>query len=390
MIDKTTRQPAAREWENGRLQANGRFHPPFQLRVAPMARLLLINIQNGTFYKGIEPQWFDDAQHGRGLLVILYRVDGKVDVYHEPAVTPDAEGFNIEAGLGEMLACRFERARFEIGAQGVDADIAFTDRAGRRVEVLMRESGGKRAGRFALLAPLGHTIKEPQEMPLFFMYDFSFVKIRGTALRVAIDGVEQKLYRLPVPMGGSRVYFSRYCADPLIAFWNPARAREALPAAAVLPPGEAVVDGVRFEVARVDGRFALAAMHGGRAGNEGYPAREVRVALTPPLPEVTALRDGERVDGRFTITSAPEAGVVRGSWRAQRNGRRVTLRLHPDGGWQPGEKALMPRLIFTLVRPFKRWPTSYEWTAEIDVSDPSAPVITSGWRRIASQAGREP
>lgn len=357
------------------------FHTPFKLRVQPMARLLLINVQDGAAYKGFEPQWFNDDVHGRGLLVILYRQDGKVDVYHQSTVTPDAEGYAIEGGLGAIVGCHFERARFEIGAHGVEADIAFADRDGRRVAIEIREQRGKRAGRFSLLAPLGHTIQQPREMPLFFLYDFSFVKIGGTAVTLTVDGTPQKLIKLPALVGGRRIYIARYCADPLITFWNPAF-EGALPGRAIAGAGEVEVDGARYEVVESNGRYAIAAMRNGRAANPGYPARAVRITFDPPFPNVAELPDGADETGCFTIAADPEAGQVRGVWRARRVGDQAHVRLHPDRGWQPGEPSLTGRLIFFLLRPFRRWPKTYAWTASIDLSQAPAPGMRSGWRRL--------
>lgn len=364
--------------ENGRF-VNGRFHPLLHLRVEPMARLLLLNMPKGDVYTGIEPQWFDDDDHGCGLLVILYRTDGRVDVYHQPSVSPDPDGYEIEAGLHEMVACNFERARFEIGAHGMDADIAFRDRDGRDIVVRVNERTGRRGGRFALLAPLGHTIREPQAMPLFFMYDFSFIKVRGTELTITVDSVPQTLPKLPVPLGGSRVYLGRYCADPLITFLN-AAPTESLPALPVMEPGVVSWEDTDYTLEMVNSRPAVRALSAGRPGNPGMPARQTRLTFAPALPEVTALADGEMVNGRFTITSDPVAGQVRGVWQTARRGNHVTLRLHPNAGWRPGEKQLMPRLIFTLIRPFKQWPKTYEWTATVDLS--REPLqMRSQWRR---------
>lgn len=364
---------------NGR-STNGRFHPLMQLHVAPMARLLLLNMPKGEVYTGVEPQWFDDDVHGRGLLVILYRVDGRVDVYHQPSVAPDPDGYEIEAGLHQIVACDFARARLEISAHGMDADIAFSDRDGREIVVRVHEQTGRRGGRFALLAPLGHAIQQPQAMPLFFMYDFSFIKVRGTALEISVDGVLQTLPKLPVPLDGSRVYMGRYCADPLITFLNPAPTGAQAGALPVAGPGTVTAGETAYMLEMVNGRPAMRALSAGRTGNPGMPARQTRLTFAPPLPEVTGLADGETVYGRFAITSDPAAGEVNGQWQLARRGDRVTLRLHPDAGWRPGEKQWMPRLIFALLRPFTQWPKTYEWTATVDLSQ-QPPQVRSHWRR---------
>ncbi len=67
-------------------QETKRIYNPFQISIDPMERLLLVNFEKNpdTIYVGIESQAFDDDVNGKGHLVIGWRVDGKVDVYHEP------------------------------------------------------------------------------------------------------------------------------------------------------------------------------------------------------------------------------------------------------------------------------------------------------------------
>ena len=359
------------------------FYTPFHLRVDPMERLLLINWRKGQYYKGAEPQWFDDEQHGRGLLVILYRIDDKVDVYHQPTLTLDPAAYQIQSGLGQMVACHFERSHFQIRPQGVDADIAFTDHAGRPIVLRIREDHATRAGSFSLLAPMGHTIKEPDALPLFFLYDFSFVKVGGSEVTVTVDGAPRELVKLPVPMGGSRVYLTRYCGDPFIAFWNP-QTSGPLTGSPVTGHEQPTVDGVRYALVRNAGHYEIAAMARGLETAGSRPARELQVTFDPPFPALTALRDGVSVAGAFRAKMAPipDAGDVGGEWQVARHGHQVQVRLRPSAGWQPGEPALTPRLIFTIVRPFKQWPKSYEWTAAIDLSRADAPTITSTWQRL--------
>lgn len=364
-------------------RGSNRFYSPFHLRVEPMERLLLINWQEGQFYKGAEPQWLDDEQHGQGLLVILYRVDGKVDVYHQPGLRLNPAAYQIEAGLGQLVPTDFERARFQITAEGLDVDIAFADLDGRPIALRIHEQGGERAGRFALLAPLGETIEAPEAMPLFFLYDFSFVKVGGTEVRLSVAGEEHQMMKLPVPLGGHRVYLTRYCGDPFISFWNEGT-EGPLPGMALQNFGPVTLNGVRYALVQHEGYNEIAAMARGLPAPDGEPGRQVRISFHPAFPDVTALRDGARVSGRFRIGMAPdgEAGEVGGEWHVTRYGDLVRLDLRPSEGWQPGERALMPRLIFTLVRPFKQWPKSYEWTAIVDLSKPGEPHIKSGWRRL--------
>lgn len=90
---------------------------PFHLDTEPMHALALFNVERDpdTVDQGLEPQAFDDEQHGHGLLVIGWRVDGRVDVFHDPALRLDPAGSAIAgAGLHRMVSRELSGGRFEI------------------------------------------------------------------------------------------------------------------------------------------------------------------------------------------------------------------------------------------------------------------------------------
>lgn len=64
---------------------------PFQIDIDPMERLLLVNFDKNpdTIYVGFEPQVFNDDKNGKGHIIIGWRQDGKVDVYHQPSLKID-------------------------------------------------------------------------------------------------------------------------------------------------------------------------------------------------------------------------------------------------------------------------------------------------------------
>ena len=79
---------------------------PFRISIDPMERLLLVNFEKDpeTLYVGFEPQVFDDNINGKGHLVIGWRVDGRVDVYHEPGLRIDKGKYDIAGkGLANMI-----------------------------------------------------------------------------------------------------------------------------------------------------------------------------------------------------------------------------------------------------------------------------------------------
>lgn len=89
------------------LLAAGVVYNPFSIDIDPMERLLLVNIENDpdTLYIGFDPQVFDDEINGTGHLVIGWRADGRVDVYHQPALRLNPAKYAIaRGGLANMIA----------------------------------------------------------------------------------------------------------------------------------------------------------------------------------------------------------------------------------------------------------------------------------------------
>jgi hypothetical protein len=54
---------------------------PFRLSIDLRERLIVVDIGDDAEFVALELQMFDDAQRGRGMLVLLERRDGLVDYY---------------------------------------------------------------------------------------------------------------------------------------------------------------------------------------------------------------------------------------------------------------------------------------------------------------------
>lgn len=358
---------------------------PFSIAVEPMARLLLVNLERDpdSVYAGFEPQAFDDEVHGRGLIVLAWRRDGRVDLYHQGGLRLDPSGYDIAGGgLHAMHERAFDGAWFEVRDIGVDADVRFEDADGRRVELTVRELGARPRPRIGLLAPMGQAASAPSALPLVLLRDFSFVRRARSEVRVAIDGREHAVDRLPVPIERQSVYFVRYAEEPLIARLNPAHDGPVATLDAgrsgtqVLPD---VVGETRVEVRHQGGGAAIARLE--RRSSD----QAVRLDLDPPFPNLLDLRDGLGVDGAFTITSDPTLGRVAGTYRASRSGDTARIAMTPSGGWRPAERRWSIRLVYAIAPVFRRWPTTYAWSAELDLAvGADAPIMRSRWERTGS------
>jgi len=355
------------------------YYSPFSLSLVPMERLLLINITKDPdeVYTGFEPQAYDDPATGRGLIVIAYLHDGRIDVYHQPGVNLSGKNFDIVGqGLREQAERPMAGARFDISPTGLDLDIAFDDLLGRPIRLRIREERDKPTHPFAILAPMGNSAEHPPALPLYFLYDFYFVRRARTELRISVGGRDHKPDSIPMLLDGARVHFLRYAAAPFIVDWNAAHDGELAPLSFADGDRRAIDGPVTHELALIDGRPALAAM----AISDGR--RALRVAFHPPFPDVTALPDGAGVAGTFAV-EAGAGGAVTGTYHTGRAGDQVDITLQPSGGWRPGPVQWGARLIFALVPLFRKWPQTYVWRGRVDLSG-ERPRLRSRWERSAA------
>jgi hypothetical protein len=361
---------------------------PFHLHTDPMAGLLLINFERDPdrIYLGFEPQAFDDAVHGRGILVLGWRRDGRVDVFHDPELELDPHTYGIAGkGLHRMVERAFAGARFELGPAGAQLDLAFEDLEGREVRLVIRETDTRPRRPFGFLAPMGNAASNPPGLPLVFVNEFYFVRRAGTEVRIEIDGRSHRGDSFPLVLDGTRVHFLRYSADPFVVTWNPAHTGtvDTLDVGSEAGPGidRAEARGVRYELSANGGFREIRRMSRRQGGHE------VVVEFAPAIPHLLALRDGAGASGAFRISAYPPMGTVTGRWHVARSGRAIHLEAVPAGGWIPGDAPRMVRALFRVASMFRTWPTTYLWrgTLELAPSDPAAdgaPSLHSAWQRI--------
>ena len=372
---------------------------PFRIAIDPMERLLLVNIENDpdSVYVGFEPQVFDDPVNGNGMLVIAWRVDGRVDVFHQPELRPDPTKYDIAGkGLAHMAERELEGSFFYVDDKGVQALVEFEDLLGREVHVSIREENPRKRKPFGLLAPMGDAAENPSAMPLVLLHDFYFVRQKHTEISVRIDGKEHQPDKLPMPMDRTRMYFARYSPTPFIVTLNPAfnGILEPLPAEA----GRAVIELPAEKNHEISQPGAYGGEHTVTEGALGLRwdgpvpeiaflkqsdgKHEITLAFDPPFPNLEALPDGANVSGKFVVQGHPTTGKITGDYLVMKTGQRLHLEMEPTGGWIPNEKKLSVRIIYRMAGVFRKWPKTYRWTAEVEIRDDGQAHMQSGWERI--------
>ncbi len=352
---------------------------PFHIAIDPMKKLLLVNFEKDpdSLYVGFEPQEFDDHVNGKGYLVIGWRVDGRVDVYHEPGLTLDSGKYDIAGkGLANMLKREMPGAFFEVNDFGVQAYFVFQDIQNRDILIRISEKNPKKRKPFSLLAPMGDAAENPSAMPLVFLQDFYFVRKRNTEFKVSIQNKQHQTDEFPLLMDWTKMYFSRYSPRLLVATINPAFNGP-------LPQIETVV-GAKI-MHRESHEFIL-------EWKQETPfikciirhnsIQPVTLRFNESFPDIKRMANNSSLRGNFEIEAHPSSGKISGHYKVEKKDGVIKIVMIPSKGWQPKPTKLSLWFLFNVVKIFKKWPTTYEWTAHIQEREDGLYIMKSGWKRI--------
>lgn len=362
----------------GRSQHGVHVAQLFEMKYAPMQRLLLVNIENDpdSLYIGFEPQVFDDDVNGRGHLIIGWRTDGRVDVYHQPGLKLDSASYDIAGkGLAHMVEVEMKQASFEVTEPGVQASYAFNDLHNRQVKIRINENLKAKRKPFGLLAPMGDAVSNPTAMPLVLLHDFYFVRRKATLTEISIDNRQHTPDKLPMPMNRRRMFFTRYSTNPLILTFNPA-CQQQLPMLEAMPLSPVVSSGdSHYHLQWDQGKASVSSI------TFSNPVHDVEMIFDPPFPDVLSLPPDTMAVGSFTIQGHHSTGSIQGQYTIRKQNGELQLSLHPSGGWKPRPDRLSLRMMYRMAATFRKWPATYLWSARLYESQQGW-MMESGWERL--------
>jgi hypothetical protein len=351
----------------------------FAIDIDPMERLLLINFEKDpdSLYIGFEPQVFDDDSNGKGHLVIGWRTDGRVDVYHQPTLTLDPGKYDIAGkGLAHMIATDMEEAFYEVNDFGVQAAYRFKDLQGRQVDIRIAEKNERKRKPFGLLAPMGDAAESPSSMPLVLLHDFYFARKKNTDFSVSIDGKKHAPDLMPMRMDGARMLFTRYSPRPIIANFNPAFNGELPRLHVEQGVAQRTASAYTFEFEWNGAAARLKSM------TRNNPVHSVRLGFEPAFPTQDEFSENNfSQKGNFEIQGDPSTGKIRGEYQIRNENGKVFVSLVPSGGWIPRPDKFSLRFLYTVAKVFKKWPTTYLWSAELEKTNDGAWNMKSNWKR---------
>lgn len=343
---------------------------PMSLRMDQMAAMLNAELADHPLYDGFELQWFDDSEHGTGMLAFLSRrEDRTIDYYVQDGLRVHRGAYGIGGGIRSWNVIDFDEAALEVAEDGVVARAVFADVDGRAIEIAIDDRDGEARQRGALLAPVGAGIDAPSSLMLVWMPEFDLVRAGGDKPPVIrIDGDEAAVGRLP-GAGLHRRHLIKYAAKLRVVEFN--RDRDA-PATIEGGAGEAELSadpaghgrGVSSVTATLDDHIA-------------------RVSFRPPFPDLRRLDAGEQRTGQWRI-GVDRRVLTGGSWRVTAAADRAEVHLDVTRPWRPHALPWLMRVVTTVLPVFRRWPTSYAWRATV----PAAGGTTRArWERSGAHTG---
>lgn len=351
---------------------------PFSIEIDPMEKLLLVNFEKepDSIYVGFEPQVFDDTINGTGHLIIGWRTDKKIDVYHQKSLKLDTSKYSIAgAGLNKMIPVDMEKAFYEVNDFGVQAHYKFRDMLEREVEISISEKNQRKRKPFGLLAPMGDAATNPASLPMVLLHDFYFVRKNETDIKVSINDKSHKLDNLPMRMDWQKMTFARYSPKPLIATLN--------------PEYNGVLDGFKplvgqetfqkgdyiYEIEWTDQTASIKSM------SIKNNIHLLTMSFSPSFQCLNTIPANTKYKGKFTISGHESVGSISGEYTIQSGKESMHIRIVPSKGWKPKTTKFSTWFLFTVAKVFKKWPTTYQWDAELHKSPEGLWYMQSKWIR---------
>ncbi|MDF2544187.1 MAG: hypothetical protein K0S47_3905 [Herbinix sp.] len=339
---------------------------PFNVNYAPITKLALINFEKkpDQVYSGLELQYIDGDPLGKGYRVIAYRNDKYVDVYDEETINIESdERFDVtQKGLKNHVHRHIEDICFDRINGNLHISFSFMDCDNRKIEVDIVERSKKKSIPMNLLAPIGVGSEKPSYLPVFFLYDFDFLRRYKTETKVLIDGVKMMLdpFPFPIPMNMQWRYYTRYSLDCQILEFLSSDIKEVR--TLELNEENKYRDGVvEYQFTQYNGEMALSTID---IKNITHP---LRVVFHPPISMVSQ-------EGKFHIIPESKMGSINGSYQVTEDGENIGIKVIPEQGWTSMPNSTITKLIMSEKSVFCNWSKKYVYEQNINRANLSTEV----------------
>ena len=329
---------------------------PIIVKYSPIRKLAIIPFEKSpdTFYRGFELQFIDGEPYGVGYRVLAYRNDKCVDVYDDMSLNfLESERFNVvENGLNKHIQTQINNVQFCKEDNNQIINFQFVDIHDRKISVHIEEKSKRKSKGMNLLAPIGVGSKAPEYLPVFFMYDFDFIRKSKSVVACNIDGKEIKIDNFPMPMNGQARLYARYSNEcELLEFANTSMM-------------ELQEIELNDKNTYCDGNIEY-------FFDDKADLEKVRVYLGEDNVHIF-FSGGLSLDkpcvGQFTINPREQMGYVQGEYSVQCENNRIIFKMTPIGGWISKPNSFITRLILGKNSVFCSWSKKYSYETIIDLA----------------------
>ncbi|MBL4953706.1 hypothetical protein JK635_16075 [Neobacillus sp. YIM B02564] len=330
---------------------------PFGVKYTPMEKLALINFEKepDSIYKGFELQYLNGAEIGQGYRILAYRNDGYVDMYDDLSLlfNPNEECDVAEKGLNKHIQTNIANTVFEKLDGCVQISFDFKDLESRKIHVFIKEQTKKKSIPMNLLAPIGFGSEKPSSLPLFFLYNFDFIRRKSTIVDIRIDNKALKLdpFPFPFPMYGQMRYYTRYTMESQILEFFPIDRQVK----------EIELDErMRYTDQGINYKFVKTANGVGLSQIELIQEKKVVIHFSPAFVL-------ENQTGEFSICPPEEMGHVDGIYQVEKNGDLANVSLIPNKGWTSNPNTRLTKIILSPKSVFCNWSKEYQYSSVVDL-----------------------
>lgn len=327
---------------------------PFIVNYSPIKKLAIIPFEKKTdkIYKSFELQYIDGEPYGNGYRIVAYRKDNYVDVYDDSSLQfQKNEKFNVaERGLNKHIQVPITKAYLEKQNNCECISFSFKDLENRKIDFYIKEFSSKKSIPMNLLAPIGYGSKNPNFLPLFFMYDFDFIRKKYTQIECKIEDKKIVIDKFPMPMKMQFRYSARYSNQcELLEFAN--------------------ADSLSFVEVDID--------------NNSYIDKNIEYIFegSSSLSKIIVHLDDGKIDinfspcfnmnkdtkGIFKIRPKEKMGYLEGIYEINRNNDKIYIRLVLSKGWISVPNSFITKMILNPNSIFCKWSKNYEYVEEIDI-----------------------
>ena len=336
---------------------------PFGFNHSPIQKIVLINFENDpdSKYIALEPQYFSSSDTGEGFSIIAYRNDGYIDVYDDLNLKVDNQAsFDVAGkGLKEQLQVEMEKTVFEKDSGCLFLSFQFIDKYDREISLEIIEKTKMKSSGLNLLAPVGSSTENPSYLPIFFMYDFDFVRKNKTEIRLTIGGKSHKIDTFPykIPKDFQWRYYTRYSLDcQIIEFASSGKK--------VLDEYELINDSLTIN----DNKLIFSLDGSLEKMEHQSEAHRFLVEFNPGFPDIRNLNVGKVYNGVVEIKPDPDMGTVSGKYSLEREGEIVEIKMNMGDGWAPIPDSLFTKLMFGKKSIFRSWPKYYYYKQKVNLA----------------------